>query len=67
MQRSDIVKKFVRKTLKHDKFKTWFYPYVQSGIETRSLKLPYVPVPTRTESYKKSPIPVMTQIANYLN
>jgi hypothetical protein len=65
--RSRIVNKFVRKTIKHDKFKKWFVrdniPRMNTRAENRKR---FKPVPARRAFYQNSPIPTLTKIANTL-
>jgi hypothetical protein len=65
-QRSDMVLKFTKNAIKHDKFSGWFTTNTNMGRNTRSEKTKYTEVPFRTSKYMKTAIPVMTTIANNL-
>ena len=65
-RREQICEKFVRKSVKHSKYKNWFsFHYRNYGIETRSSQLKSLkPVTCRTERYKRSPLPYLTALWN---
>jgi hypothetical protein len=65
-QRDNMVNKFTKNALKHDKFSEWFLTNTQLEHDTRSKKPNYIPVPYRTSFYSKTAIPVMTKIANII-
>ena len=63
--RSRIVKKFVRKTIKHSKFQKWFMEDNSVRINTRAgNRKKFKPVLARRAFYQNSPIPTLTNIAN---
>ena len=63
--REQIVKKFVRKSRKHKKFRRWFVKNTAPIINTRAPnRTQYKPVYAKKAFFKKSPIPVLTSIAN---
>ena len=65
--REKIVKKFVRKTIKHHKFKRWFLENDNTSMNTRAgNRARFKPVPARKGFYQKSPIPTLTKLANTL-
>ena len=65
--REKIVKKFVRKTIKHNKFKRWFSEHNSGGMNTRTgNRAKFKTVPARKAFFQKSPIPTITNIANLL-
>ena len=62
-----IVKQFVRKTIKHNKFKRWFLENDTTSLNTRTgNRARFKPVPARKGFYQKSPIPTFTKLANTL-
>ena len=66
-KRDQIVKKFVKKSVKHSKFSKWFAEQQDTQMMTRAhIKTKYRSVPARTLAYKKSVIPTLTVIANNL-
>ena len=65
--REKIVRKFVRKTIKHNKFKRWFLENNNTSMNTRAgNRSRFKPVPARKGFYHKSPIPTLTKLANTL-
>ena len=65
--RSRIVNKFVRKTIKHNKFKKWFMEDDCTRMNTRAgNRKTFKPVPARRAFYQNSPIPTLTNIAKTL-
>ena len=65
--RSRIVNKFVRKSIKHNKFKKWLVEDNTPRVNTRAgNRTMFKPVPARKRFYQKSPIPTLTNIANTL-
>ena len=65
--RGKIVKKFVRKSIKHKKFGKWFLENTAPQVNTRAPnRTKYKPVHAKKAFYKKSPIPTLTSIANTL-
>ena len=64
--RTKIVRRFVKKSIHHKKFKNWFCPQPETQIQTRSLKNQFKPVYSRTATFAKSAIPILTSIANSL-
>ena len=65
--REKIVKKFLRKTIEHTKFRRWFAEDRNPRINTRAgNRKRFKPVPARKRFYQKSPIPTLTSLANTL-
>jgi hypothetical protein len=65
--REKIVKKFVKKTIKHIKFKRWFSEHDSAGMNTRTgNRAKFKTVPARKAFFQKSPIPTITNLANLL-
>ena len=64
--RNQIVNKFVRRTIQHNKFSKWFCIQPESQIQTRRRQYSYKPVPSRTAAFGRSAIPTFTNIANNL-
>ena len=65
--REKIVKKFVRKSIKHKKFSKWFVKNTASSMNTRAgNRTNYKPVHAKKAFYKNSPLPTLTAIANTL-
>ena len=64
--RNQIVNKFVRRTIQHNKFSKWFCIQPESQIQTRRRQYNYKPVPSRTAAFGRSAIPTFTHIANKL-
>ena len=62
--RDKTVNKFLRKSIKHPKFRKWFCIQDKFQIETRRPRTTFKPVTTRTARYAKSAIPTLTNIAN---
>ena len=63
--REKIVYKFLRKTIKHIKFRKWFAEDTSRRINTRAgNRTRFKPVPARKQFYVKSPIPTLTSLAN---
>ena len=61
------MKKFVRKTIKHNKFKRWFSEHNSGGMNTRTgNRAKFKTVPARKAFFQKSPIPTITNLANLL-
>jgi hypothetical protein len=66
-RRDKIVKKCLKKSVKHSKFSKWFSEQQGTQIKTRAQsRTKYRPVPARTLAYKKSVIATLTAIANNL-
>ena len=55
--------KFSRKAQKNSKFSHWFQKN-DSGVNTRSEKVPFVIPKSRTRRFKKSAIPYLTDLLN---
>ena len=65
--RETIVKKFLRKTIEHTKFRRWFAEDRDPRMNTRAgNRTRFKPVPARKRFYQKSPIPTLTSLANTL-
>ena len=65
--REKIVRKFVRKSIKHKKFSKWFVNNTASSMNTRAgNRTNYKPVHAKKAFYKNSPLPTLTTIANTL-
>ena len=65
--REKIVKNFVRKTIKHHKFKKWFSEHDSAGMTTRTgNRARFKSVPAKKAFFQKSPIPTLTNLANLL-
>ena len=64
--RDKIVRKFVKKSEQHFKFREWFAPNDPRQIVTRRARTKYKAVTCRQTAYAKTPIPIMTSIANQL-
>ena len=63
--REKIVNKFLRKTIKHSKFRKWFAEDTSARMNTRAgNRTRFKPVPARKQFYQKSPIPTLTSLAN---
>ena len=70
VRRIKICENFVKKSVKHPKFRHWFRRNEESVNETKIRKVKnqkiqrYHPVPYRTEKYKNSPLPYLTDLLN---
>ena len=70
IRRIKICENFVKKSVKHPKFRHWFRRNEKSVNETKIRKVKnqkiqrYHPVPYRTEKYKNSPLPYLTDLLN---
>ena len=65
--RTKIVEKFVRKSIKHEKFSNWFVRQETQRMITRTGKRDkFKPVTARKAFYQRSTLPTFTRIANKL-
>ena len=62
-RRNKLSLKFARKAEKHQKFKSWFIPYIKK-VNTRQSNLKYLPVRANHARYKNSPISFLTNLLN---
>ena len=62
--RSQIVRKFVRRTAHHKKFSKWFSRQTNNIITRADNRSRFKPVVAKHEFFKKSCIPTLTELAN---
>ena len=62
-RRRKLCLSFAKKSLKHEKFKTWFKPNTKLTV-TRQAQPKFCEVYRRTERFKKSPLSYLTGILN---
>ena len=61
-RRNDLIKRFAKKSSKHNTFNSWFKEHPHN-VKTRNLDK-FLAVPTRHKRFQDSPIPTMTKMLN---